>query len=71
MKKSLLQNLSFNSFDITENLAETLEQLKNTETMSDTLQISTNNNNSTFQIGLQAPEGMRWDLYGNPEIVEY
>ena len=45
-----------------------LNQLINTKTMTNYTPITSNEDN--IQVGFTAPDGMKWDDYGNPEFIE-
>jgi hypothetical protein len=69
MKKPFLLNLLINT-TIDHNQDQTVlpQQYKNIEKMADTSKIY-QDENSTFNMGFDAPDGMQWDQYGNPEFI--
>ena len=54
-------------FELTQ-VEPSLIQLINTKTMTDYTQITSNED--SIQVGFTAPDGMKWDDYGNPEFIE-
>lgn len=63
-QKPLFMHVAFNEQQIDIN-----KQLKNTEKMVTTAKINTLEENKIF-VGLNPPDGMMWDHYGNPEFIE-
>lgn len=68
-QESYILNNIFNSDSKLEKTNPLNNQLKNSKKMTD------NAKNSPLEeaiiiIGIIAPDGMRWDLYGNPEFIE-
>lgn len=69
MKKPFLVHFLLNSaIDLKQDQTELPEQYKNIEKMADTSKIYQDENN-TFNMGFDAPDGMQWDQYGNPEFI--
>lgn len=68
---SLLVHFSFNENSklIEKKEIELESQLKNHEIMQNNIRKKSPEENG-LNIGILAPDGMKWDQYGNPELIE-
>lgn len=68
-QESYILNNVFNSDSKLEKTNSLNNQLINSENMTNNT-INSPLEETIIIIGILAPDGMRWDLYGNPEFIE-